>query len=150
MKLELRAWESYEMADPWPFLDWYWGPANSYSQSGVLALAATLTNMEVCMQQGIDGKHDGLVVSEHCSKAALVSSAMQMRYEFGMTERYLVSDSLWHICSLSRLEEATLCFIDVKYHDYADHGGWEASAGLQALRRLSIRCMCPIAVCTSG
>ena len=47
--LELRTWECGY--NPWPFLEVYWKPFDPTIPSGVLALAATLTALEVCMQE---------------------------------------------------------------------------------------------------
>lgn len=84
------------------------------------------------------------VMCSQCLKAAtwsaLVSSAVQMSYDFRASSAH----DLRHLCSLSRLEEATLSLLD-RRRDDAGHEGWEASGGLQALRRLSVRCVSPIA-----
>ena len=77
---------------------------------------------------------------------ALVSSAVQMTYVFETSS----ARELRHLCSLSRLEEATLSLLDHSPRDDAGHAGWEASGGLQALRRLSIRCVYIIAACPPG
>jgi hypothetical protein len=133
--LELHTWESGGWFGPWPFLDLYWRPIDPTIPSGVLALAATLTALEVCMQEGCDASRVMPVLSNF---ATMVLPAVQMNYEFsGPT-----TNGLQYLCSLSRLETASLWLTHSDPDaDDAYGGAWQASSELSALRRLALQCV---------
>lgn len=136
--LELRTWEIGETVDPWPFLDLYWKPIDPTIPSGVLALAATLTALEVCMHWGCDASRVMPVLYGHSNPPTIVSPAVQMNYDFSGP----ATDGLRYLCSLSRLQTASL-WLTHSDPDADDAYGevWQASNELSVLRRLALQCV---------
>lgn len=133
--LEVRTWDSGH--NPWPFLEVYWKPSDPTIPSGVLALAATLTALEVCMQQGSIASGAVPEVCEEHNPATVVSPAVQMSYDFTGP----ATDGLRCLCSLSRLETASLWLEHrAKDADDAYDGVWQSSNQLSALRHLALQC----------
>jgi hypothetical protein len=65
--------------------------------------------------------------------------AVQIHFDLGSLQSESIG--MGALCSLSRLEEASLR-LSVADYQAADPGVWNASGGLPALRRLYIACVC--------